>query len=441
MISVSIIIPVHNGAPYLEECLRSVSGQTFRDTEIIVVDDGSDDETPKILQHAAALDPRIRRVRQERQGAGSARNRGLEAAAGRYVLFADADDVLKPDLAESCFRECVRRNLEALLFDAAGFADRSWDRLRPFPDDFRTRETLGIGDGIRTGPDFWRAFHDRGGVLYSPVLLMCGREFLVRNRLFFQENITFEDNDWTLRVFLAARRIAYLPEAFYLRRYRPDSASMQRMDLPRMRDAVRIHEIYTELYRMHTDPQNRRMIADAAHLNLLRLQDGLEAEGADAAGGILEAMGINAADHGADALDDGFYDFCHTTMTRLMEMKTGSRILRKKRKEMLCRRYRLQEQGARICIYGKGEACGRFLAYFADAAGPVRADILYLVTEQKDAKDGAACVGDRDAVRDFSPDRIILASRKYRADMRENLRKYGLDHISAVTIPGILEYL
>ncbi len=441
MTAVSIIIPVHNGAPYLEECLQSVGAQTLRDTEIIVVDDGSDDDTPKILKKAEALDPRIRSARQERQGAGSARNRGLEAAKGRYVLFADADDVLKPELAESCFRECVQRNLEVLLFDAEGFADTGWDRRQPFPDDFRIRKSLGIGNGIRTGPDFWGAFHDLGGVLYSPVLLMCGREFLLRNRLFFHENITYEDNDWTLRVFLAARRIGYYPEAFYLRRYRPDSESMKPMDRRRMRDGARIHGIYTELYRAHTDPRKRRMIADAAHLNLLRLQDGAGTEDADAVRSILEEMGGSAAADGAEALDDGFFDFCHTTLTRLLEMKTGSRILPEKRKEMLCRRYCLQERDARICVYGRGEACRRFLAFFADAAEPVRAKILYLVTEPKDAADGAVCVGDREAVRGFSPDRIILASRKYRAEMRESLRENGLDHIPAVTIPGILEYL
>ena len=97
----SIIIPVYNVAPYLRECLDSVLAQTFKDWEAICVDDGSTDESGKILDEYGARDKRFRVVHQVNAGVSAARNRGLEEAKGEWVWFVDADDAVKGDaLAE-----------------------------------------------------------------------------------------------------------------------------------------------------------------------------------------------------------------------------------------------------------------------------------------------------------------------------------------------------
>lgn len=93
---VSVIIPTHDRLPYLEEAVDSVCSQTFRDWELIVVDDGSTDGTSEYL--GALSDERIRSIRMERSGyPGAVRNRGIEEARGRYVAFLDSDDVWEPD--------------------------------------------------------------------------------------------------------------------------------------------------------------------------------------------------------------------------------------------------------------------------------------------------------------------------------------------------------
>jgi hypothetical protein len=86
----SVIIPLYNKAPYIQRALNSVLAQTFRDFELIVVDDGSTDGGADII--ARCPDPRFRLIRQENAGPGSARNRGLEEAQGEFVAFLDADD-------------------------------------------------------------------------------------------------------------------------------------------------------------------------------------------------------------------------------------------------------------------------------------------------------------------------------------------------------------
>ncbi len=91
---VSVIIPVWNGERYIENCLKSVLTQDVTDMEIIVVDDGSTDDTWALLTALAEQDARIRPVHQENAGASVARNTGLEICGGKYVRFIDADDVL-----------------------------------------------------------------------------------------------------------------------------------------------------------------------------------------------------------------------------------------------------------------------------------------------------------------------------------------------------------
>ena len=97
---ISVIIPAYNVAPYLERCLYSVIRQTYKNLEIIVVDDGSADATGSIAERIAGTDGRVRVVHQENRGLGAARNTGLDLAAGELLAFADSDDWLETDAYE-----------------------------------------------------------------------------------------------------------------------------------------------------------------------------------------------------------------------------------------------------------------------------------------------------------------------------------------------------
>jgi len=97
---VSVVLPVHNGEAFLEDAVQSVLGQTLRELELVVVDDGSTDGSPAILAAAAERDGRVRVVRRERGGVRNALNHGCAVAAGAYVARLDADDVALPDRLE-----------------------------------------------------------------------------------------------------------------------------------------------------------------------------------------------------------------------------------------------------------------------------------------------------------------------------------------------------
>jgi len=97
---VSVVIPAYNAAATIDETLRSVRSQTYRTLEILVIDDGSTDETADVVCARAAQDTRIRLVRQENRGVAAARNRGIEEATADLVAFVDADDLWAPDKIE-----------------------------------------------------------------------------------------------------------------------------------------------------------------------------------------------------------------------------------------------------------------------------------------------------------------------------------------------------
>lgn len=94
---VSVVIPAYNVAPFLEDAVASAIGQTHRNMEVLVVDDGSTDDTGQVADALAAKDPRVRVIHQVNQGPAAARNAGFRAATGDYICHLDGDDVLMPD--------------------------------------------------------------------------------------------------------------------------------------------------------------------------------------------------------------------------------------------------------------------------------------------------------------------------------------------------------
>ena len=112
MSKISVIIPVYNTAAYLPACLDSVLAQTYRDIEVVVVDDGSNDSSGEVCDDYACRDGRITVVHQENGGPSAARNRGLEIANGEYIAFIDSDDVVHQRYLEVLITEIERQHAD-----------------------------------------------------------------------------------------------------------------------------------------------------------------------------------------------------------------------------------------------------------------------------------------------------------------------------------------
>uniref|UniRef100_UPI003AEFCC04 glycosyltransferase family 2 protein n=1 Tax=Cetobacterium sp. TaxID=2071632 RepID=UPI003AEFCC04 len=136
-LKVSIIIPVYNVELYLREALDSVINQTLKEIEIIIVNDGSTDNSLEIVKEYETKDHRIIVINQENQGLSGARNSGLKIAKGHYIYFMDSDDYIALDTLEICYECALEKQLDFVFFDAQSFtkddidiSEYNYDRSR-----------------------------------------------------------------------------------------------------------------------------------------------------------------------------------------------------------------------------------------------------------------------------------------------------------------------
>ena len=123
---INIIVPVYNTATYLPQCLDSLVNQTYRDIEIICVNDGSTDNSPDILKAYAERDSRILVIHQENLGLSDARNKGLESARGEWVMFVDSDDWIGTDCCKTLLSHTDKQTDVCLFSYIREFANQSF---------------------------------------------------------------------------------------------------------------------------------------------------------------------------------------------------------------------------------------------------------------------------------------------------------------------------
>lgn len=146
-VKVSIVVPVYNTEQYLQRCFNSICGQTLKEIEIILVDDGSDDGSGKICDAYAAKDTRIHVIHQANGGLVSARQAGLGVAIGEYIGFVDSDDWVEPDMYQALYELAVSNKADVVvegIVDEIG--DECWRRLNTLPhgkyETVKEKETL-----------------------------------------------------------------------------------------------------------------------------------------------------------------------------------------------------------------------------------------------------------------------------------------------------------
>lgn len=216
---VSIIIPVYNTAEYVRQAVESITEQTLREIEIIVVNDGSTDDSLQILQELAGQDARIQVYSQENKGLSVTRNIGLSHARGNYVYFMDSDDLLETDALELCYNKCINDKLDFVFFDATSFSDDGND----LNGRFDYRRTEGLAEQIYLGTEILKIQLQRYE-FKSPVWLnfIC-RKFLITHQLSFYPDILHEDQLFTALLYLRARQVNFIHRTFFKRRVRKDS--------------------------------------------------------------------------------------------------------------------------------------------------------------------------------------------------------------------------
>jgi len=219
---ISVIIGVYNVEYYISRCLESLVNQTFKDIEIICINDGSKDNSLEVLNKYAAQDSRIKVLTQENKGVASARNKGLSVAGGKYILFLDADDWVDLDLCKKVYETAEANNSDIVMFNVA------------FYDNKKKSITKGAFFSIK----HWKNHEDKNSVhtfrdcrslFYGN--LSCAnklyrKSFLEELNIKFLENTRFEDHPFHLETIFSAKRINIIDEQLYYYRQNRKNSMM-----------------------------------------------------------------------------------------------------------------------------------------------------------------------------------------------------------------------
>lgn len=217
MVKISIILCVYNGEKYIEKAIESVLSQSLKDIELIVVNDGSTDNTGDILN--SYQDNRIRIINQENKGLGASRNIGMEHAKGEYLGFLDADDWLVENMCETAYNEAKSKNTDITMFQIVNYDESTsrkyeshWFNLKNLDESFDNR--------------VFKADETKD-VLFDFSVSACQKIyktiFLKSIDAKFPERIYFEDMPFFYYVYLNARRISIIRKQLYVRRKHDDS--------------------------------------------------------------------------------------------------------------------------------------------------------------------------------------------------------------------------
>ena len=213
-VDISIIIPVYNASKYLRECLESAIAQPFETLEIIIINDGSTDDSENIILDYVSKDCRIRYEKQKNLGVSAARNRGLQIARGTWVCFVDADDYVSEDFCSIIMSALEKTNADILVFS----------RYIPAEEYIALpKERISIIKGILKLSE-----HQ----VYNDILLSsnCSKAYrrtvLKNNDIFFDESlINGEDMAFNLSVIFKAESMAFINSGFYYYRQATYSAT------------------------------------------------------------------------------------------------------------------------------------------------------------------------------------------------------------------------
>ena len=221
---ISVIIPVYNVEKYLRECLDSVVNQSFKNIEILCINDGSTDSSLKILEEYAQKDDRIVIINQENQGQGIARNKGIDIASGEYIAFVDPDDFIDLNTFEILYNKFKETEVDVIQFDFATCKENG-KPTRNQPLKKRAKKYLNFN--IKNNLIFnWNDFNkkDFTGLRLGTTDKIYSSKFIKNNNIRFAPTRHGEDNLFSICVLLMAQKILYLNKYFYHYRRRNNSS-------------------------------------------------------------------------------------------------------------------------------------------------------------------------------------------------------------------------
>jgi glycosyltransferase involved in cell wall biosynthesis len=230
---ISIIVPVYDVEPYIRKCIDSLIYQTFKNIEIVLVDDGSPDRCPAICDEYASADKRVRVLHQSNQGLSGARNAGISAAGGEYIMIVDGDDWIDPDTCELALKAMEKENADVVMFSYMREYAHVSVKKNVFPQECMHADCL-IFDEKQTKYSLHRRLvglideefsHPQNADAIVSACMKLYRKTVVAGELFLDTRLigSNEDTLFNIHVFGKCKKAVWLDKPLY--HYRKTNAS------------------------------------------------------------------------------------------------------------------------------------------------------------------------------------------------------------------------
>lgn len=248
---ISIIVPVYNVEKELPRCIESLLRQTYKDIEIILVDDGSTDESPCICENYAKKYLNIKVIHKENGGLSSARNCGINNSNGKYLLFVDSDDYINDETCERFLKAIEKEDVDVVVGEARETRN---DKIVLYKHDaFQD-------DKVYNGNEYIN-IAIKNNEFYAPACLnFYKKEFLVNNDLFFKEGILHEDMQYLPRVFLNAKKVKTISYIFYEYIIRENSITTNKNYKKNIEDIFEIYSEWYDMFKNIEDKETKKML-------------------------------------------------------------------------------------------------------------------------------------------------------------------------------------
>lgn len=250
---VSVIIPVYKVERYLCQCVDSIINQNLNNIEIILVDDGSPDNCPQICDDYKAKYDCVRVIHKPNGGLSSARNAGIEAATGDYLIFMDSDDWWNPDVDMREVLDMVAKKprTEMFLLTSLDYIEGK--------GYFKRAEHENLSD-IRTDTveHYYEDLLKNGNLEVHAATKILSTDFVRNNDLFFKLGITAEDNEWMLRLLRVLDKVHIIDEPIYMYRAERVGSITNMIGKKNLLDLLEIINSSVEYYKENDETNNRK---------------------------------------------------------------------------------------------------------------------------------------------------------------------------------------
>ena len=235
-VSVSVIVPVYNVEKYLDECLSSLVNQTLSELEIIVVNDGTKDNSQSIIDHYVKQYPnKVVSLIKENGGLGDARNYGIPYAKGEYIGFVDSDDIVHLEMYEKMFNKAKLEDSDLVLCDLEYFYETSSEKM--VKEGLVQIENIDINKTVFLSPLFaWNKLYRKS--------------LFIESGLKYPIGLWYEDIPVTVPFFTLAKKISYVHETLIYYRQRSTSI-MGSVDNPKVKDIFDIMHLCLTYFKDH----------------------------------------------------------------------------------------------------------------------------------------------------------------------------------------------